>query len=248
MSHRKIALLVSLSSIALACSSSSSTSNVAADGGGAATDGGSGGDAAPAVAYPAGPYGVAVGDVFPNVSWTGAHGAGATTTISSADYYDPDGSRGIRGAYFTVTVVGNGCPPCGQAATLEQAAYGAAPYDFGMRGGRFIDVLVQNWTGATQVPSTAADIAAWVGKGSLTYDVVIDPAPASDAGGLVVSIGTFTAVPTGIIVDTRTMKVTMASMGVTDSMMQLVTATPFNALLEKNGAPTVNGPGDAGTD
>lgn len=54
-------------------------------------------DTAPPLEYPPGPYGKAVGNVMPNVSWEGYRdGTGEWTTISLLDYYDPDGSRGIH--------------------------------------------------------------------------------------------------------------------------------------------------------
>lgn len=54
-------------------------------------------DSAPALAYPAGPYGKTVGAVMPNVTWEGYRdGTGEWTRISLLDYYDPDGSKGIR--------------------------------------------------------------------------------------------------------------------------------------------------------
>ena len=247
------AFLVSVS--VLGCSSSK------AGGGGPGNDGGgdgaivdsggSGESAAEAgAAYPPGPYGINVGQVFPDVTWTGAHGAGATGSTGSADYYDPDGSKGIRGVYFDVTVASAGadagggtCPPCNQQAAAEESAYAGPPYDFSTRGGRIVDVLAQSWQGnGVDKPTTAADIAPWVAENGITYDVVIDPAPATDAGSLMTSIGGFPAVPSIILVDPRTMKVTARAGGVDPTQLQEGSA--FDALVVKNGAPSV----DAGTD
>ena len=60
-------------------------------------DGGSASDTAAPLEYPAGPYGKAVGNVIPNLTWDGYRdGTGEWTKISLLDYYDPDGSRGIH--------------------------------------------------------------------------------------------------------------------------------------------------------
>ena len=54
-------------------------------------------DTAPALEYPPGPYGKAVGNVLPNLTWDGYRdGTGEWTKLSLLDYYDPDGSRKIN--------------------------------------------------------------------------------------------------------------------------------------------------------
>lgn len=54
-------------------------------------------DTAPPLTYPEGPYGKAVGNTIPNLSWDGYRdGAGEWGKISLLDYYDPDGTRGIN--------------------------------------------------------------------------------------------------------------------------------------------------------
>lgn len=65
--------------------------------GGTTDDTGATEDTAAPLEYPAGPYGKTVGATMPNISWEGYRdGTGEWTTISLLDYYDPDGSRGIR--------------------------------------------------------------------------------------------------------------------------------------------------------
>jgi len=54
-------------------------------------------------AYPPGPYGLAVGDVFPLLTLKGYRGGVAPfTSVSTSEYYDPTGSRGIRAGDFGV--------------------------------------------------------------------------------------------------------------------------------------------------
>ena len=233
-----------------ACSSSSSGASSAG------TDAGGGGDAAVSAdagaAYPAGPYGIAVGDVFPNVTWQGERkGVAPVVSIASADYYDPDGSKGIRGVMFTINAVACGGPmgPCNTEGKATEAAVSGPPYDFANRGGRAVDVIVQNWTmpgSGGPAASTVADIDTWGKAVGATYDVVIDPAmnPMMDGGLPSTSIGTFMGVPTEIVVDPRTMKVTAVALGEGPNAEQF---KDLDAVMVKNGAAEVAIP-DAGAD
>jgi hypothetical protein len=58
----------------------------------------SGSGAAEPCVYPAGPYGVAEGQVVPpTLSWQGyAPGSATATTVSVQDFFDCDGSKGIN--------------------------------------------------------------------------------------------------------------------------------------------------------
>ncbi len=54
-------------------------------------------DPQPTLTYPEGPYGKNVGQVEPNMTWKGyVDGKGDWTDISLIDYYDPDGSKGVK--------------------------------------------------------------------------------------------------------------------------------------------------------
>ena len=230
-----------------ACSSSSSSS-----GSSSGTSGGSSGDVPPPP-YPAGPYGIVVGSTFPNVTWVGERGGGGTTTsIASGDYFDPAGTRGIRGVLFTIQGVGCGgaMGPCNSSAHATEAAIAGPPYDFAKRGGRAVDLLTQVWSGGTPTaPATVDDLATWIGANGITYDVVVDPAVGSavDGGLPSTSIGPFAGVPTMILVDARTMKVTQVLVGEDDSGAFY---HAMDGLLVQNGAPEVALPPlvDASTD
>lgn len=58
--------------------------------------------------YPAGPYGVAQGQVVPpNLTWQGfAPGSSTAETISIVDFFDCDGSRGIHAVLFDTSQYG----------------------------------------------------------------------------------------------------------------------------------------------
>ncbi|HHH27494.1 MAG TPA: hypothetical protein ENK57_03965 [Polyangiaceae bacterium] len=58
--------------------------------------------------YPAGPYGVAQGQIVPpNLTWQGfAPGSSTPETISIQDFFDCDGSRGINAVLFDTSQFG----------------------------------------------------------------------------------------------------------------------------------------------
>ena len=77
--------------------------------GGTSGSGGTGVGAGPTVCeYPAGPYGVAVGQtVPPTITWQGyAPGASSASTISIQDLFDCDGSKGIDALLFDTSQFG----------------------------------------------------------------------------------------------------------------------------------------------
>ncbi len=80
-------------------SSSSTSSSSSSSGSGGSGLGGQGGDGAGPVAceYPQGPYGVGQGQtVPPTLSWQGyAPNSNSVSTITSEDFFDCDGLRGI---------------------------------------------------------------------------------------------------------------------------------------------------------
>ena len=54
-------------------------------------------DPKPALTYPEGPYGKTKGATEANLVWSGyRNGTGDWGEISLLDYYDPDGSKGIK--------------------------------------------------------------------------------------------------------------------------------------------------------
>jgi hypothetical protein len=246
MMKRTAAVLVvalGLAGAIVACSSSSSTTPAAAGTTDASTDTGSVTPDAAEATYPAGPYGIGVGDVFPSVTWQGERGGQAPlVSISSSDYYDPTGAKGIRSLYFTITAsCGSSCT---MAATTTAAASAGPPYDFAKRGGRAVDMLALSWASDPIQPVKVSDVDGWARSNKITYDVVIEPSPASDGGGFTTGIGSVDGVPYSILVDPRTMQVTAVFDGYDPKGSNL---GAIDALLVANGAPEVTIP-DAGAD
>jgi hypothetical protein len=86
-----------------------------------------------------------------------------------------------------------------------------------------------------------ADIDPWVTANGITYDVAIDPTP---PGSDVPELGTVSAIPTALVVDPRTMKVTQVIVGANDTSQNL---QALDAQLVSNGAQPVAAP-DAAAD
>jgi hypothetical protein len=188
-------------------------------GGGQATDAGV--TPPPSGAYPPGPYGRTVGATFPNLALMGyRNGAGAWTQIQISDYYDPDGTRGLRALYVTLGEVG--CGACVQEAPhinqwkMQYAQYGTA----------FLSAL---WRGEVKNPdntwsATQSTVDGWISQFSITYDMAADPKILLNDGVEPQDN------PNGYLVDTRTMKVVQYYPGAPGMLFGLV------QLLKKNGA------------
>jgi hypothetical protein len=121
------------------------------------------GDAAPP-ACPTGATGTKEGLVLPQGDLTGyRNGAGPFASISTCDYFDPDGSRGLRA--LLVIRSGAWCVPCQSLAKQ----LGPIVDGYLARGARILEVLV-NGNSAKQ-PATQATLDAWIAKYGCTYDV-----------------------------------------------------------------------------
>lgn len=174
--------------------------------------------------YPSGPYGIQMGDTIANVSLMGYRDAtGPYTQIQLSDYYDPDGSRGIRALYVTLGEVL--CGACVAEAPkintwkTQYAPYGAQ-FLSGLWGGGS-EVGDNAWTGG---PATQDTLDAWIKQYKVTYTMVVDPtyllvggtAPAGN--------------PNGYLVDPRTMKIVQYYPGAPGSLFGIT------QLLKQNGA------------
>jgi hypothetical protein len=156
-----------------------------------------------------------------NVSFMGYRSAtGPWTTIQLSDYYDPDGSRGIRALYVTLGEVG-----CG-ACVQEAPNINAWKKQYGSYGTAFLSAL---WRGEVKNPdgtwsATESTVDGWISQFSVTYDMVADPKIVLNDGVAPQDN------PNGYLVDTRTMKVVQYYPGAPGSLWSLV------PLLKQNGA------------
>lgn len=162
-------------------------------------------------AYPDGPYGNSVGAVVQNFKFTGfvnplASGyvadANTITTISLADYYNPDGDPS-RPVALMVNASALWCSVCQQEAKLSMNHYG----HWKPKGVEFVTSIFED---NDSNPATLVDIEYWAKKYQLEYPVVLDPA---------LKLGVFfdkSASPFNMIIDTRTMRIEFAEAGLID--------------------------------
>lgn len=183
--------------------------------------------------YPRGPYGYRVGDVFPELAWSGYHDAGAPWgPLTMRERFDPDGSRGVRAVLLTACAAW--CAPCFTFSSVVRDQAQNPPTAFRARGTRFLTALVESK--AFDQPAGQADVDGYIVRAAATDDIVADPDHLSfprDAGAGDVNRG----YPYTYVIDPRTMKIVAIYLGVRDDLGEL------DRLLATNGAP---GP-DAGT-
>jgi hypothetical protein len=171
--------------------------------------------------YPDGPYGLAKGNVFPNLQFKGyREGKGAWTDIQMLDYYDPDGSRGINAIYITVSA--EWCPVCKEDAKTLPDWYES---HYKPRGARFITSILETFD---RKPATQAAVDAWVSAYAPNFDIIADP----DAETFPKS---FTALPVNFEIDPRTMRVYR----VWNNGAEFTRGVPgLDLLLDQNHAPS----------
>jgi hypothetical protein len=227
--HLTALLSAALFTLPLACSSSNTPNGVAST----ATDAMSDVATQPApLTYPDGPYGLAKGNVFPNLRFKGYREAkGEWTDIQMLDYYDPDASRGINAIYITVSA--EWCPVCKEDAKVLPYWYES---HYRPRGARFITSILETYD---RRPATQAAVDAWVSAYSPNFDIVADPEATTFPE-------TFTALPVNFEIDPRTMVV----FRVFNNGSEFTRGIPgLDLLLDQNGAPSAPPIAiDAGTD
>jgi hypothetical protein len=155
-------------------------------------------------AYPDGPYGFEIGSTFPNVTVQGyVAGAAPWGPITTKDYYDPDGSKGIRGFYLTVSA-----PWCAGCVMEGQDLPGLYTAQYRKRGARILTVLLE---GPSHEPSSQGTVDTWVATYGTPYDVAIGSgadvlAPAGAPGAAL-------GLPWNYVIDPRTMKIAAIDSG-----------------------------------
>lgn len=162
--------------------------------------GGSGGAAATACTPLSGPFGTNVGDVVdPGLTWQGyVDDSGQTTTVHLRDYYDCDGSRGVRALVIDESALW--CPDCqSQAQTMR-----------GLVGGKWKSegavLLVLMAQDAQENPATTDTALTWRNEFALTTGAVVaDPAWTTKLWNGATGAGN--GFPTDIVIDPRTLRI-----------------------------------------
>jgi peroxiredoxin len=151
--------------------------------------------------YPEGPYGIHVGQTFPDFALEGYRdGKGAWTTLRLRDLYDPTGEKGLTAIYLSLGAAW--CPGCQAEANSLPAKYPS----YRKKGARFFSVLLQ---AADHSPATQTTVDQWLARYPIDYDIAADGDfsvfPAGSSG----SIG----LPYDMAIDPRTMKITYVKSG-----------------------------------
>ncbi|MEP7124349.1 MAG: hypothetical protein ABJE95_25700 [Byssovorax sp.] len=195
--------------------------------------GGSGEAAKPAIAYPAGPYGINAGSIVEDFEFVGYQNPSIKTdamqTVRLADFYNPhaddpsytptDAAHDDR-LYPEGSIYGAGmpkpkalaidigsvwCPPCNQEAKTELPP---KHLKYKPMGGEF---LLQLGDGATQGKAAVPkDLVNWTKKYKVDFPSTIDPD--YKLGELFAA----NAWPANAIIDTRTMRIIVTVAGVPD--------------------------------
>jgi hypothetical protein len=152
--------------------------------------------------YPAGPYGFSVGSTIQNYTFRGwfapsdvAYDTGALEQVELADFYDPDGSKGIKALFINASA--RWCSAC----KSEQPKIAAQRVIWEPQGARFLETLFEDDNQADPSPARADDLQIWGKAYKVTWTLVLDPA---------LTLGDFfdtAATPMNMIIDTSSMKI-----------------------------------------
>lgn len=146
--------------------------------------------------YPPGPYGTKVGDtISPSLSWQGfLENSTSVSTITAADYHDCDGSRGVHAVLLIQSATW-----CG-ACKAEAAKYNSKMANgWQQKGIRILTLMIENAYGQPATVSTAQSWRDSYSNGS--WAVAADPDFTFRTNGS-------NGLPTALILDPRTMKIT----------------------------------------
>jgi hypothetical protein len=151
--------------------------------------------------YPAPPYGTTPSSVVENFAFLGWKAPQAVnfeetafTRVSLADFYDPDGTKGIKLIILNGSAVW--CGVCNYEADEINRFQKYAEYK--ARGVEFVWSLFEDARGA---PATPADLAAWASYYEVDFPMVLDPS---------LKLGAFfnaDATPLNLLIDARTMRI-----------------------------------------
>lgn len=170
--------------LALACSSSDPNQGAdfdhgtggASSGTGGASSGGSGGAGTQTAPYPDGPFGYKMGSIIgPDQTFEGwdnpvkaGFDANNFQKIHLSDFYDPDGSKGIK--LIMLNVSARWCTVC-QSEYLQMEQDGTAA-KYKAKGVQFFGVIFED---LNQAPAKPDDLVKWTKAYQVSFPMVLDP-------------------------------------------------------------------------
>jgi hypothetical protein len=123
--------------------------------------------------YPAGPHGTQVGDTVENASFVGWRDPQAddfdpvaVTTIEFRDYYDPDGTQGLK--VLLLNTAAMWCQPCREEHETLPGHFA----ELSPRGFAVVSALFQN---IDAEPATLNDMVNWTTTYDTNFPMVLDP-------------------------------------------------------------------------
>ena len=151
--------------------------------------------------YPAPPYGTTPSSVVENfafLGWAAPQAVNFEETafqrVSLADFYDPDGTKGIK-----MIVLNGSAVWCGVCNTEANDINRAKRYaEYKARGVEFVWSLFEDARGG---PATPTDLANWASYYEVDFPMVLDPS---------LKLGAFfssDATPLNLLIDARTMRI-----------------------------------------
>ncbi len=148
-------------------------------------------------AYPAGPYGTAVGNVLdPSSTWQGyLPNATDASTLKMSDLYDCDGSKGINAIVFDNAA--QWCVACQYVAAYIPGWMSASGGNWSALGVAFVTLVIQT---NQYEPATVTTAEQWRNMFNLASDTYVAADPQ-------ITFAT-NALPHTLLVDPRTMKIT----------------------------------------
>lgn len=160
--------------------------------------------------YPTGPFGVVKNTLIQNYKFLGWENpkeinyTGDLQPIELADFYDPDGVKGIKALFINASA--RWCSVC----RAEQKDIAAAKLAWGDKGVYFLETLFEGAPAETAPPATLDDLIYWTKTYKIDWYSVIDPnnklSPFFDT----------TATPMNMVVDTKTMTIKTLITGAPD--------------------------------
>lgn len=168
--------------------------------------------------YPAGPYGTGVGATLEDFAFLGWHNpvaanydASKLEQVNLAEYYDPDGSKGLKLIWINASAVW--CSVC--RTEMRDIKTNGVHATYAAKG---VQMLVTLFEDNRSGPAKPSDLHNWgsAPEHAIDFPLVLDPG---------FKLGTFftsDATPLNMLVDARTMKVVDATMGYSPDYWQQV--------------------------
>ncbi len=204
-------------SLCLGWTACAGSDGAAPDAGAVSVDAATSADAGPAT-YPAGPYGIALGDTLVNLSFAGylvASPPSLAADVEFASRYDLAAFRQLGFRYALINGSTQWCAPCREEAMTFVAEAGR----YATLGGAVLSVLTED---VNLAPASRTTLEQWNAEFGVNYTMMHDPRGEIDR---VIAPASY---PLNLIVDLESMKILRISTGLDDDLFTQWEATLSN--------------------